>query len=336
MMSKQPSPELLFSTITAFQNSAVIRGAIELDLFTAIAEGQQTPQALAKRCDASERGLRILCDHLVINGFLTKNNGQYGLTPDSAVFLDRRSPAYAGSIVDFMHSSLIMESFADIAGAVRRGGTIIPDEGTLSPENPVWVKFARAMMPVMMMPAQTMAKIADLDNDRHYRVLDIAVGHGIFGISFAQLSPQIEVTAVDWAPVLEVARENAEKFGVSKRYHTIAGSAFDVDWGQGYDIILLPNFLHHFDAETCERLLRKVHASLNDGGRAITLEFIPHGDRISPPMAASFAMTMLVSTTAGDAYTFVELERMFKNAGFSKSLLHEMPQLPEQIVVSDK
>ena len=89
-------------------------------------------------------------------------------------------------------------------------------------------------------------------------------------------NPQVEVTALDWAAVLEVAKENAAQAGVSERYHTIAGSAFDVDFGTGYDIVLLTNFLHHFDPPTNETLLRKVRAALKDGGRGGTGRGIVH------------------------------------------------------------
>src|SRR6185312_5028293 len=110
--------------------------------------------------------------------------------------------------------------------------------------------------------------------------------HGLFGISFAKNNPQAEIHAVDWKAVLEVARENAQQATVADRYHTIEGSAFDVEFGIGYDLVLITNFLHHFDPPTNETLLRKVHAALAEGGRAVTLEFIPNDDRISPPEAS--------------------------------------------------
>jgi len=136
--------------------------------------------------------------------------------------------------------------------------------------------------------------------------------------------------------VLEVAKENAQRAGVAERYNTIPGSAFDVDFGSGYDIILLTNFLHHFDPPTNETLLRKVHAALADGGRAVTLEFVPNDDRVSPPDSAGFSMMMLTGTPSGDAYTFAELERMFTNAGFSRSTIHPLPPTFQQVVISEK
>ena len=112
-----------------------------------------------------------------------------------------------------------------------------------------------------------------------------------------------------------MATENAEKFGVADRHHTVPGSAFDVEYGDGYDIILLTNFLHHFDKQTCEDLLRKIHPALAEGGKVLTLEFVPNDDRVSPPMEAMFSLVMLAATPAGDAYTFAELKKMFENAG---------------------
>ncbi|HYH83853.1 MAG TPA: class I SAM-dependent methyltransferase [Pyrinomonadaceae bacterium] len=335
--SRQPSPELFFETANAYQRTAAIKAAVELDLFTAIGEGARTAQELAARCDAAERGVRVLCDYLVILGFISKENGGYELTPDSALFLDRRSPAYMGGALEFLLSPMLTGGFSDLTAAVRKGGTVIPEGGTVAPENPVWVKFARAMMPMMMMPAQAMAEMVGGGEDgRRLRVLDIAAGHGAFGIAIARHNPNAEIVALDWPNVLEVAKENARSAGVGERYNVIEGSAFDVDFGEGYDVVLLTNFLHHFDPPTCETLLRKVHAALVEGGRALTLEFVPNEDRVSPRIPASFSMMMLGSTPAGDAYTFAELERMFESAGFARSELRELPASPEKLLVSSK
>jgi 2-polyprenyl-3-methyl-5-hydroxy-6-metoxy-1,4-benzoquinol methylase len=212
---------------------------------------------------------------------------------------------------------------------------MVPEGGTVAPENPVWVKFARAMVPMITGPAQAMAKLVNQDGGG-LKVLDIAAGHGMFGITIARQNPKAEIVALDWPNVLEVAQENASQAGVSDRYSTIAGSAFDVDYGTGYDLVLLTNFLHHFDPQTNETLLRKVHAALAQGGRALALEFVPNEDRVSPRIPAAFSMMMLGSTPSGDAYTFRELERMFKAAGFANVELHQLPATPEQLVVASK
>src|SRR5437764_11919132 len=92
----QPSPSLFFDTINAYQRSAVLKAAIQFNLFTIIGRGKPTAKDLAVKCKTSERGMRILCDYLVVIGFLIKKRQHYSLTPDSAVFLDQRSPEYIG------------------------------------------------------------------------------------------------------------------------------------------------------------------------------------------------------------------------------------------------
>ena len=329
-----PNPGRLFQTFNAYQQTAAMRAAIELDVFTAIADRHTTAEEISQHVGAAERGIRILCDFLTVMGYLTKNGAHYGLAPDAALFLDRRSPAYMGTVARFLDNSEMLHAFDKLTDAVRKGGTMMGEEGTLGVENPLWVEFARSMAPMMMMPAEAIAKIVGAENGGPCRVLDVAAGHGLFGINIARHNSQAQIVALDWANVLEVAKENARKAGVDARYSTKPGSAFNVDFGQGYDLVLLTNFLHHFDVPTCEELLRKVHASLAAGGRAVTLEFVPNDDRVTPPDAATFSMIMLGSTPHGDAYTFAEFDRMFTNAGFKRSEHIRQPPMPESVIIS--
>jgi 2-polyprenyl-3-methyl-5-hydroxy-6-metoxy-1,4-benzoquinol methylase len=164
------------------------------------------------------------------------------------------------------------------------------------------------------------------------KVLDIAAGHGMFGIAIGKAMPQAEIFALDWEPVLAVAKENAEKAGIGDRYRTIAGSAFEVDYGSDYDLVLLPNFLHHFDKETCVALLKKVKQSLSTNGKVLAVEFVPNEDRISPYMPACFAFVMLAHTPSGDAYTAAELDAMALAAGFKGSTTSLLANSPESLV----
>jgi len=312
-----PTPEHFFQAITAFQQTATLRAALEIGLFAAFEGEASTAPELAGRTGASERGVRILSDCLVVSGFLTKNDDRYTMTLDTATFLDADAPAYVGGAAEFLLNPRMLEAWDRLGDAVRGGGTALTDDGdVLAPENPVWVKFARSMAPLMQMPAQLIAQMA--------------------GIAFAERNASTEVVAVDWPNVLEVATENAEARGVGDRHSTIAGSAFDADFGHGYDVVLLTNFMHHFDVPTCEGLMGKVHAALRDGGRAVTLEFVPNEDRISPPIPATFAAMMLATTPSGDAYTFAELEAMAAAGGFAGSEMRSLEPTLQSVVISHK
>ena len=331
-----PSPQLFFETVTAFQQTEALKAAIQLEVFTAIGEGKQNAEAIAQRCQASERGVRILCDALVIMGFLNSKAGSsYSLTQDSAIFLDRRSPAYLGGSIQFLLSPPSLEGFRELTAAVRKGGTVIAHNST-KPEHPMWVDFARGMAPLMKTPADLIAKLLKADEGQKWKVLGLAVGHGLFEITLARHNPNAEAWAVDWANVLEVARENAAAAGVSGRYHTIPGSAFDVEYGKDFDLVMITNFLHHFDVPTCEKLLTKVHAALKPGGRAVILEFVPNEDRLSPPIPARFSLTMLAGTPGGDAYTSAEHQRILRNAGYSAVENHPLPPTFFNVVIGKK
>lgn len=333
--SQAPTPERIFDALLGFQLSAALKAALDLDLFTAIGKGAVSLPALAAEAKASERGVRILCDYLVVKGFLTKNESAYGLTPESGAFLDQRSPAYVGGMRHFLHQPEFMRSAQELTEAVRTGTTqIYSGGGTVTPDNPIWVEFAKSMAAMVAPAAKGIAQLLAEDPPR--RVLDMAAGHGLFGIVIAQAFKDAQIVALDWPAVLAVAQENAVKAGVQDRFAQLPGSAFDVDYGTGYDVVLVTNFFHHFDPPTCEGLMKKIHAALNPGGRCVTLEFVPNSDRVSPPMPAAFSMTMLASTPSGDAYTFAEYNSMFRAAGFTANEFHFVPMSPENVIVSYK
>src|SRR5262249_42644499 len=150
----------------AYQQSAALKAGVELDIFTGIADGHRSVKALASHCRASERGIRILADTLTIMGFLTKDAGGYGLTGDSAVFLTRKSPAYIGTMVNFLQSSELTGSFKQLSEVVRKGTTMLPDQGTVTTENPIWIEFARSMAALTTMPAEAMCEMVGLDRNR--------------------------------------------------------------------------------------------------------------------------------------------------------------------------
>ena len=333
-VSAPPSPALFFETVNAYQRTAALKAGVDLGVFTVIGRGVESPSEIAVECGAPERGIRVLCDFLVICGLIVKANGAYRLTPDSAMFLNASSPAYLGGTLDLLLGRDISGPIQNLSAVVRHGGPLEPEESTTAPEHPVWVTFARAMMPFMMPTAAQIADLIPFAAEQPVKVLDIAAGHGIFGLSFARKYPQAQITALDWPQVLEVAQENAARFGVADRYSTLPGNAFDVPLGDGYDVVLLTNFLHHFDPQTNEGLLNRVHAALKPGGKAVTLEFIPNEDRVTPPRDAGFALIMLATTQAGDAYTYGQLESMFRAAGFASSTMHEMPGSGSRVVVS--
>jgi len=334
--SNRPTPERIFGALNAHQQTAALKAAVDLDVFTAIDEGHDQVEQIAKKVDASERGIRILCDYLTVFEFLKKEDGRYRLAPDAALFLSRKSPAYMGTIVEFLTNPQHFENISQLTEAVRKGGAASQRGSNFEPNDALWVSFARSMAPLTIPTAMFMADLLGAPQGQAWRVLAIAAGHGMYGITIAQQNPKARITALDWSAVLEVAKQHAAKAGVADRYTVREGSAFETDFGDGYDLVLLTNIFHHFDQPTCIKLMKRVHRALKTGGKAVTLEFVPNEDRVTPPREAAFSMQMLAGTDAGDAYTFSEYQQMFAEAGFPHTSLHAVPFMPQEVLLSEK
>jgi 2-polyprenyl-3-methyl-5-hydroxy-6-metoxy-1,4-benzoquinol methylase len=338
MTQAPPNPALFFDTLNAYQRSEALATAIEVKLFTAIADGCATAAQIAKQCRLAERGARVLLDYLAALGFLTKADGKYSLTDDSATFLNEHSPAYAGAASQFLRSPQQLANFRALTDRVRNGGA--PADHTILEAGPaadeMWVKFARGMTGFMRLPAGMLAGRLMTGVTSPMKILDVASSHGAFGIAMALANPKVRLVALDFPAVVQVTRENAAKAGILDRFETIAGDAFKVDFGSNYDLILLPNILHHFDTATCETLLKKTHAALAPKGRAAIVEFIPNADRVSPPNPAMFSLVMLANTPAGDAYTAAELRQMLTRAGFGGCSFEDLMPGMQQLVIAMK
>jgi O-methyltransferase domain/Dimerisation domain len=327
------SPDPFMDAVLAYQQTAAIKAALDLDVFSEIAKGNSTAESLAETTGAAVRGVRILCDYLTVRGHLEKQGNQYRLTPSTAAFLDRGAPAWMGGVVEYLAAPEMMNLFLnDPAAYVRNGGSM--GLANNAPDHPIWVKFARAMGPSRVPLASKVASELAVPPPR--MVLDIAAGHGMFGIAIARAVAGAQITAVDWQAVLSVARENAEAAGVSERYQMLAGSAFETDWGNGFDLVLMANFLHQLDHDACVALLRKARKCLVSGGRAAAVEFVPNADRVSPRFPAMFSFQMLGSTPRGDAYTVREFEDMGRESGFGTLTVKPLPLTPQSLILFEQ
>jgi SAM-dependent methyltransferase len=333
----QLAPFKFFEAMSAYQQTSALKAAIDLDLFSAIAESSGTVTEVAQRIGAPERGVRALCDFLVVRGFLNKlldkSGSRYSLTPDSAMFLDKKSPAYLGTATRFLASEPVTRGFKNLAEVIRSGGPL-PCDVRSDKEDQIWIDFAKGMAPVMFIVAQQAAKL--FPSDSEIKVLDIAAGHGMFGIQVAQHDAKAKIVALDWPSVLAVARENAERFQVADRYSLLPGNALEIEVGKNYDGVIVANFLHHLDRDSILAFLKKMHRAMAPKGRIVVVEFAPNDDRVSPPIPASFVLNMFVNTPAGDAYSFSEYQQMLHAAGFVGCEVRPLPPSPQLAITGVK
>ena len=171
-----PNPTWLLDEFRAFERSLALRTAIEMDLFTQIAAGANTIRALAAAVHAPERGLSALCDSLAVQGHLLKRGSRYSLTLNTRLYLTTASPAYLGSAVKFFASDATVAAFCRLRQTVEQG---------VGPSVLDWMEYARSMAPLAQPVAEFAASALEVDFAGPVQVLDIAAGHGLYGLAIA-------------------------------------------------------------------------------------------------------------------------------------------------------
>ena len=141
----------------------------------------------------------------------------------------------------------------------------------------------------------------------------------------AQKSPQVRVTAVDWAGVLPMTRRMVERFGLTDRYRFVAGDLLEADFGNGHNIATLGHILHSEGEKRSRALLKKTFDALAPGGTIAIQEFLVNDERTGPPQGLIFAVNMLVNTDEGDTYSFEEISGWLRDAGFEKARTVDSP-----------
>jgi SAM-dependent methyltransferase len=310
-------PSAIFDTLTAFWKTSALKAGLDLDLFTRIGQGLRTRDELARAAGASPRGVAIIADALCGLGFLAKEDGRYSLPP-VAEFLRSDSPAFLGGFHRFLTSEYLWTAFGRVTEAARAGRSQI-GANALTPENPAWQVFAESTAASARAETPALVELARAKRPG-LRILDVASGSGEYGISVARESQGARLTYLDWPNVLQVALRHAAAAGLKP--DTIPGDALQVDWGGPHDVIVASHFLHHFNPEDCRRICRKARAALAPEGVFITQEFVPDEGRAAReeeaaggPFPLLFAVTMLVTTDEGNAYTLGELRGFLADAG---------------------
>jgi len=306
-------PNWILEEISAFERSLALRTAIEMGIFTHIGRGLNTARALAEVVEASERGVSSLCDYLTVQEHLQKRGRRYVLTLNSRIYLSEDSPAYFGSAARFMASDEYVRALCELRSTVRRGRARSPGEN--------WVSYAQCMAPLA-------ADVADFvgqsfgRGDRPIQILDVAAGHGLYGIAVGMRNSQSHVYACDSTPVLRIARRNARKAGLTSRYHLLPGDLRRTNLAGPYDLIIAANVAHHLTEQENVQLFRKCYTALKQSGQVVLIDFVVHPDRVEPKLDAAFAFH-LFATGSQEVYTFKQYRKILKTAGFQKVALNK-------------
>lgn len=329
------TPDRIMQLAWAFAPPLMIEAAIHHRVFDLLEHAPKTPEQLAGETGASLRGLRALMNALVGLNLLAKHpNDHYWLTQESAAFLLSDKPGFQGGI--FRHTSgHLVPKWLQLNEIVRIGrpATSVNQEGDGSA---FFQAFVEDIFPMSYPAAKTLAAHLKLaDASAPVSVLDLAAGSGVWGIVLAEASPQVTVTAVDWAGVLPATRRIATRHGVADRFTFVGGDLATADFGTGHAVATLGHILHSEGEKRSRSLLKKTFDALAPGGTIAIAEFLVNPDRTGPPNGLIFAMNMLVNTDEGDTFSFDEISAWLREAGFENPRTLDAPG-PSPLILATK
>lgn len=319
----------------AYAPTLIIEAAVKHRIFDVLDAGPKTLEQIAKETGASARGVRAIVNALVSLELLKKSGDRFSLPPDVAAFLVSTRPSFFGGIYRHM-SSTIIPNWLNLDEIVKTGRPLKPVNA--EERGPAFfADFVEALYPMSYTAARALGEHLQLAKANYpVNVLDLAAGSGVWGITLAEQSPQVRITAVDWPEVLEVTKKCAKQHGVGDRLKTVPGDLLKADFGKGHQVATLGHILHSEGAERSRQLLKKTFDALASGGTIVIAEFVPNDDRTGPPNALIFAVNMLVNTDAGDTFTFPEMSQWLREAGFRDPRSFDAGGGPSPLILATK
>jgi len=332
---EEVTPDRILQLVFGYAPPLIIQAGIANGVFDSLEQGPRYVSEVSAITGAAVRGLRTIMNAMVGLGLLSKDpEGRYSLTRDSAAFLVSSNPSFLGGYLRH-HTKQLIPEFLELDEIIQRGGPAVP-VGNEQIETEFFQEFVEALFPLAFPGAQALAEALGVDKARaSIRVLDLGAGSGVWGITLAQKSAQVMVTAVDWPGVAAITRSTAERLGVVDRFRFVEGNLWEADFRRGYSIATLGHILHGEGEEANRRLLKKTFEALAPGGTIVIAEILVDGDRTGPLFPLLFAVNMVVNTERGDTFSFEEISDWLREAGFEDVRTLQIPG-PSPLILATK
>jgi ubiquinone/menaquinone biosynthesis C-methylase UbiE len=303
-----------------FANSQILDASLEYDFFTLIHHGFQTADDVAREAGTNPRATRIVLDSLLASALIDKKDGRYSLLPVSETFLVKGKPSYIG---DFRHVALsLWDGMAHLKETLKTGKPLSRmDTGN---ELQVWEKLVIGIIPVAEPVAKALCELLRIGVDRNgLRILDIAGGSSIFGMTILAREPSARVTQLDWPKVNAVAKKLNRERGFEGKIHFIDGDHNSAKLETNYyDMVLASNFCRFESPKGNQELFRKAYDALRPGGKFVVNDFLPNEERTGPTFALRFSVYTLAHTPQGECWALSQYSDWLNAAGFTSIETH--------------
>lgn len=308
-MGREISAPSLFQ-LGYYWEAKIFLTSVKLDLYTPLADGPKTAEALAAIIKADPGYLERLLDALVTIGLLRWEAGRYSNTPVVAEFLVKTSPFYMGELMLLQDGE--WDYWGKLEEVIRSGRPVV--QGNIFMNQPeVGANILKVLHRMAQRVAPTLAQQIDLS--RYKSFLDVGGGAGTFSIHFCKRYPHLRATLFDLPQTLKVTQKNIEKENLQDRIRLVGGN-FNQDPLPGtFDVVFLSDILHYQTSEENAALFEKLYRATEPGGTIIVKDMFLNR-KSQPGWNAVFSIHLMVYTEKGRCFAEEEIRSWLQKAGF--------------------
>lgn len=319
----QPDPARIMEVGMGFFASKTLLAAVELELFTHLGASAMTAEELRQGLKLSARAVPDFTDALLALGFLQRDgNGpsaRYRNTPETAAFLDKKSPAYIGGILE-MANARLYPFWADLGEALRTGK---PQNEIKHTGEPMFARlYADPKRLEQFMGAMSGASAGNFralatnfDFSRFKTLCDVGGATGQLSCMVAAAHPGIRCTSFDLPVVEPIARRAIAAAGLRDRVTAASGDFFKDPLPRA-DVITMGMILHDWDLDNKRKLIGKAYEALPRGGALIVIEALIDDARRQNAFGLLMSLNMLIEFGNAFDYTAADFEGWCREAGF--------------------
>lgn len=319
-MSTPPSPDALFQLAQGFMASKTFLAAVDLELFTVLAQGPLDAEGVRAGLGLHPRGVRDFLDTLVALGVLEREDGRYRNTPTTAAYLDRTRPGYVGGFFTMLNRRL-WPYWGRLDDALRTGEpqNEVRDAGGAPFFEAMYAEPARlqlfleSMTGISLPSAQALAE--RLPWERWSTVADVGCAQGGVPVTLAMRHPHLRAIGFDLPVVEPIFRAYAAANEVEDRVDFVPGSFF-TDPLPRADVIVMGHILHDWNLEEKRQLVKKAYDALPEGGALVVYDAMIDDDRRQHVPGLLISLTMLIETPGGFDYTHADGVGWLRDTGF--------------------
>jgi SAM-dependent methyltransferase len=315
---------------TQARETMALMAVAELGVFKALLSGPKNLDQLAESCGANPGRLRIFLNAVAQIGFLTRHhNDVYGLVPGDEAVHSPDGPR--SGILGFLDIDTTFRGMAKAVEVLRTGRPIVA-AGTGGDVDP---QERRDFLMYLHTAAHELAEetAALLTREPVRRFADLGCGVGTYAFAILKRCPEATAVLVDRPNAVPLIEEIAEQYGVRARVEVRPIDFHTEDYGSDFDLIIMSNLIHCFDAGADQKLVASAARRLAPGGRLAIKDLVIDNDRRGPKSGVWFAILMALFAEGGDTYPASEVIAWLEAAGLEHDVTHAFLVAPDEYLV---